>query len=301
MLAVFGPTAAGKSAVIHAAARELGGEIIVADPFQRYRGLEVAADAPSPRERGEVPYHLVGDLELGASSTAADFARRADEAIRAIIDRGAVPIVAGGTALYLRAALHDLDFPPPPDPEVRERIEREVSEDLAAAAARLRSADPEGAESIDSANPRRVARALEALESATGRGVGLWEAPPRRPYLLVAVTRPRSEVDRRIASRVAREISDGLVAEIETALQHPGGLSREAAQIIGVREVMAINAGELDAEDLPERLTARTRRLARKQDTWLRRMEPDATLDLGSSPASASGPRLAAIWREAVE
>ncbi len=301
MLAVFGPTAAGKSAVIHAAARELGGEIIVADPFQRYRGLEIAADAPSPRERDEVPYHLVGDLDLGASSTAADFARRAEEAIHRITGRGGVPIVAGGTALYLRAALHDLDFRPPPDPAIRDRIEREVAKDLAAAAARLRHADPEGAQSVDSANPRRVARALEALETATGRGTGLWEAPPRRPYLLVAVTRPRAELDRQIASRVAREIHDGLVAEIETALQHPGGLSREAAQIIGVREVMAINAGEIDAEALADRLAARTRRLARKQDTWLRRMRPDATLDLGASPAAESGPRLAAIWREAVE
>ena len=165
MLAVFGPTAAGKSAVIHATARELGGEIVVADPFQRYRGLEIAADAPSPEERDEVPYHLVGDLDLAESSTAADFARRAEEAVRGIIDRGAVPIVAGGTALYLRAALHDLDFPPPPDPAIRERIEREVAHDLAGAAARLRRVDPEGAGSVDSANPRRVARALEALEA----------------------------------------------------------------------------------------------------------------------------------------
>lgn len=290
----------GKSAVIHSAARELGAEVIVADPFQRYRGLEIAADAPSSRERGEVRYHLVGDLALHEASTAADFARGAEAAIAAVQDRGAVPVVAGGTGLYLRAALHDLDFPAPAEAGIRQRIEREVADDLEAAAARLSRTDPAGA-AVDPANPRRVARALEALETGTARGPGVWEAPARRPYLLVALTRPRPVIDRLIDERVRREIADGLVPELEAALDHPGGLSREAAQIIGVREVSALRAGELDAGDLPARLAARTRRLARKQETWLRRMEPDVTLDLGDADASGFGRRLAQIWHEAVE
>lgn len=300
-MAVFGPTAAGKSAVIHAAARELDAEVIVADPFQRYRGLEIAADAPRDHERGDVPYHLVGDLALNEASSAADFAVRAEEAVSAVAARGNLPIVAGGTGLYLRAALHDLDFPAPPDAAIRRRIEEEVADDLAAAAARLAAGDPEAGGAVDLANPRRVARALEALESHTARGPGVWEAPARRPYLLVAVTRPRPEIDRRIALRVDREIADGLISEIEAALAHPAGLSREASQIIGVREVAAMQAGELEADRLAERLAARTRRLARKQETWLRRMQPDAVLDLADREAAAAGPRLAEIWRGAVE
>ena len=98
-----------------------------------------------------------------------------------------------------------------------------------------------------------------------------------------------------------REIADGLIAEIEAALAHPAGLSREASQIIGVREVAAMQAGELEADRLAERLAARTRRLARKQETWLRRMQPDAVLDLADREAAAAGPRLAEIWRGAVE
>ena len=303
MLAVFGPTAAGKSAVAHAAARELRAEIVVADPFQRYRGLEVASDAPGAAARGEVRYHLVGDLALDEGSTAAEFAARSEGAISDILGRSRVPIVAGGTALYLRAALHALDFPPPAERETRARIEAEVTADLRAAVDRLQEGDPAAARRIDVDNPRRVAKALEALEegSRAPRGSGVWDAPPRRPYLLVAVTRPRAVVDRLIGERVHRELADGLVSEIEAALGHPADLSREAAQIIGVQEVRAMRAGELDADDLPGRLAARTRRLARKQETWLRRMEPDATLDLGDGEAAAAGHRLAEIWRSAVE
>ncbi len=113
MLALFGPTAAGKSTLAHAAARELDAEIVVADPFQRYRGLEIAADAPSAHQRAEVPYHFVGDLALAESSSAGAFGRSAHATIDAIHARGRIAIVTGGTALYLRAALTDLGFPPP--------------------------------------------------------------------------------------------------------------------------------------------------------------------------------------------
>ncbi len=119
VLALFGPTATGKSAIAHALAREIGGEIVVADPFQRYRGLEIAADSPRPAERAEVRYHLVGDLDLHEDSTAGGYAARAHAAIDGILAAGRLPIVAGGTGLYLRAALCDLEMRPPPDPAVR--------------------------------------------------------------------------------------------------------------------------------------------------------------------------------------
>jgi tRNA dimethylallyltransferase len=299
VLALVGPTAAGKSALAHAAALALGGEIVVADPFQRYRGLEIAADSPRPAALAAVPHHGVGDLSLGDRSTAADFAALAHAAIDAALARGRVPIVTGGTGLYLRAALADLSFPVEPDQSVRDWAERLVEADPAAALTALRGRDPEMAARVDAANPRRLARALSLAAGGGTRPVDeLWSERTRHPTLVVAVDRPRHELDRRIAARVRRELDEGLVAELEAALDRPD-LSREAAQVIGMREVAAVREGALDASELPERLAARTRRLARKQLTWLRKTPGVVTLDLGNAPAEEALPRLLSLWREA--
>jgi tRNA dimethylallyltransferase len=297
VLALFGPTAAGKSALAHVAALALGGEVVVADPFQRYRGLEIAADAPRPHEHAAVPYHLVGDLDLAESSTAAGFARRATAVVDDVLRRGRVPIVAGGTGLYLRAALADLEFPPPADPVLRDEVERLVASDPAAAAEELRRRDAGLAASTDLANPRRLARALELARLGARRGDRLFEAPDRHPTLLVAATRPREVLDARIEARVHRELEEGLVAEIERALARPD-LSREAAQVIGMREVEAVRSGDLTPDDLPAALAARTRRLARRQLAWLRRMPEAVVLDLGARAAEAGAAHLLRLWRE---
>jgi tRNA dimethylallyltransferase len=298
VLALFGPTAAGKSALAHAAALALGGEIVVADPFQRYRGLEIAADSPRPAERAEVAYHGVLDLELDEASSAAGFAHAAHAAIDGILARGRVPIVAGGTGLYLRAALADLDFPAPSDPVGRAEVEALVAADPTAAADELRTRDPEAAARVDLANPRRLARALELARSGgvMPPSAPLWSEACRHPTLLVAVTRPREVLDRLIAIRVRRELDEGLVAELEAAIDGPG-LSREAAQVIGVKEVMAMRSGALAPDALEERLAARTRRLARRQLAWLRKTPGAVELDLGEAPAADALPRLLDLWR----
>jgi tRNA dimethylallyltransferase len=300
VLALAGPTAAGKSALAHAAALALGAEIVVADPFQRYRGLEVAADSPRPAALAEVRHHCAGDLALTERSTAAGFAARAHAAIDACAAAGRPAIVTGGTGLYLRAALTDLGFPAQAAPAEREWAERLAARDPAAALAALRSRDPAAAARVDAANPRRLARALEVAAAGGRGGGGLWSAEPRRPTLLVAVTRPRDALDGRIAERVRRELDEGLVAELEAALDTPG-VAREPLQVIGAREVAAIRAGELDASELPERLAARTRRLARRQLTWLRKEPGVVPLDLGDAPAEAALPALLALWRGAGE
>jgi tRNA dimethylallyltransferase len=298
VLALVGPTACGKSALAHAAARALGGEIIVADPFQRYRGLEIAADSPRGAETREVRYIGVGDLGLAERSTAATFAEVAHRAIDDALGRGRVPIVAGGTGLYLRAAIARMGFPSEPDPETRTWAEEVVARDPVAALAELRTRDAAAAERVDGANPRRLARALEIAADRSPRpsGDGLWGGEVRRPTLVVGVSRPREVLDLRIGLRVRRELDEGLVAEIEAALDHPG-VSREALQVIGAREVAAIRAGAMDAADLPARLAARTRRLARKQLTWLRKTPGIVPLELGDEPAEFALPRLLALWR----
>ena len=272
----------------------------MADPFQRYRGLEVAADSPRPAEAAEVRYHCVGDLALTERSTAAGFARAAHAAIDAAIARGSVPIVAGGTGLYLRAALTELGFPAEPAAEVRDWAEGLAARAPDSALAALRERDPEAAARVDAANPRRLARALAAAASggAVPPSAALWSDAMRRPALVVAVVRSREELDRRIAARVQRELDEGLVAELEAALETPG-VSREAMQVIGAREVAALRAGELEAAELPERLAARTRRLARRQLAWLRKTPVAATIDLGAGPPEAALSRVLALWRGA--
>lgn len=297
---IFGPTAAGKSALAHAVARDLGAEIVVADPFQRYRGLEIAADAPGEAERAEVPYHLVGDLSLGDDSTAGTYAMRAHEVIDRVAGQGGVPIVTGGTGLYIRAAITDMQMRPAPPAEVRDWAENLVSRDLHAAVAELARRDPSAAEGIDLANPRRVIRALErvAVGDAADGGGDIWSAPMRRAAMVVGITRPRAVVHALIATRVRRELDDGLVAELEGALAHPD-LARAPGQVIGMREVAAIAAGQMAPGDLEVALNVRTRRLARMQETWMRRMDPDVVIDLGDAPAADAAPEVVAHWRRA--
>lgn len=300
MLALFGPTATGKSAIAHALAQELGGEVIVADPFQRYAGLEIASDAPSHAERAEVRYHLVGDLGLGDDSTAGAYAERAHEITDQLVQQGRVPIVAGGTGLYVRAALCELEMRAPPPPEVREWAEA-LAEDPPAALAELRARDAAAAEAVDPANPRRLARALErAATGDVGVAGDIWTAPFRRPALVVGVNRPREVGHELISRRVDREIGDGLVQELRAALAHPG-LARGPRQVIGMREVEQLDAGGMTPVALREALVVRTRRLARMQRTWMRRMNPHAVFDLADAPATDAVPRIAALWRRARE
>jgi tRNA dimethylallyltransferase len=236
-----------------------------------------------------VPYHLVGDLDLHEASRAGDFAALAHAAIDDIVARGRVPVVTGGTGLYLRAALAEVGFSGPVPEEVRARAEALVARDLEEALERLRVLDAAAAARVDAANPRRVARALELAEAgrpAARSSAPLWTEEFRRPTILVGIARPRDVLYDRIARRVRRELDEGLVAEIEAALDRPGGLSREAAQIIGVREVRAMRRGELEPARLEEALTARTRRLARKQLTWLRKTPGLRWLDVGDRDAT---------------
>ena len=298
VLGLFGPTAAGKSELAHLAALALGGEIVVCDPFQRYRGLEIAADAPSAADQRAVRYHMVGDLDLSEGSMAGDFAVLARQHVDEILARGNVPIVAGGTGLYLRLALTDVEMPPPVDEAIRASVESLVNEDLDGARAELRRLDPERAARVDPANPRRVARALEIARSCPRAATKdeLWTAPMRHSTLLVGVTRPTSVLSERIATRVDRELSDGLVAEIR-ALRERGDRHRAVDQIIGVREVAALDSGEIGTEDLPGALAQRTRRLARKQRTWLRKLPGLVELDLAEAPAAESLDALLVGWR----
>lgn len=300
MLALFGPTATGKSAIAHALAREMGAQVVVADPFQRYRGLEIAADAPRAVHLEEVPYHLVGDLDLGEDSTAGGYAQRAHAAIDAMVADGVTPVVAGGTGLYLRAALCGLQMRPAPDPAVRAWAE-ELARDPRAAARELARLDPAAATRVDAANPRRVARALERAATGDDAGAGdIWSAPLRVPALVACVDRPPEVLEGLIRLRVRRELDEGLVRELRRALARPD-LARGPRQVIGMSEVQALDSGQMGEEALEDALVARTRRLARMQRTWMRRMHKDLVIDLGDGPAEDAVPAIMDAWRRARE
>jgi tRNA dimethylallyltransferase len=188
---------------------------------------------------------------------------------------------------------------PAPPVEVRDWAEA-LSTDAAAAMEELEVRDPAAAATIDGANPRRMARALEraAIGEPADGGGDIWSTPYRRPALLVGITRPREVIHRLIASRVRREIEDGLVAELEAALDR-ADLARGPGQVIGMREVAEMRSGGTDPSSLEEALNIRTRRLARMQDTWMRKMAPDVMVDLGDGPAADGVARVVAEWRRA--
>ena len=206
--------------------------------------------------------------------------------------------MAGGTGLYLRAALAELEFPPEVPDAVRRDVEHLVDTDRGRALAELHALAPAVAARIDVGNPRRIVRALELARTGARQASSdrLWTELTRHPTRLVGVVRPRPTLDRLIALLVRRELDDGLVAEIEAALATQG-VSRSALQIIGVREVLAIRDGALDPSTLAGALAARTRRLARAQLTWLRKTPGVVELDMGEAPAEAALPRLLALWR----
>jgi tRNA dimethylallyltransferase len=280
VLAIFGPTASGKTAVAEALAERIPATIVSADSAALYRGLEVLTAAP------RAPTRLVGVLGLGEEASVVMYQRLAHDAIDGAIAAGRTPIVAGGTGLYLRAALSTLAPPPAPAPGERERWERVYDrlgpDDAHDALARR---DPDAAARIHPNDRRRVVRALElAAAGATLRPVrdDLWDERTRHPTVLVGLDVPRAELDRRIEDRARRMVAVGVQAEARVALAGP--LSATAARIMGLRE-----AAELPSGEVADALAAASRRLARYQRKWLRRLPGLVPVDADRPPEEIAG------------
>jgi tRNA dimethylallyltransferase len=284
VVAIYGPTASGKSATAVALAHQIGGEIVSADSMQVYRGLECITNQPSEAEREGVPHHLVGYVDPFSAYDVAQFARDAHAAIDEILERGNVPIVAGGSGLYLRAALVDLTFPPQIDGAIRERIQREVEAlGPAAAHAALTERDPAAAARIAPTDTRRVVRALELSEQGASlvptEADGLWGDAMRHPTRLFALELDRAVVHDRIDARTPRLLDEGGIAEIQALLADPRPLSHTAARAHGLDDVRALSNGEISRAECEQRLATRTRQFAKRQDTWRRRLEHAELVD----------------------
>jgi tRNA dimethylallyltransferase len=273
VVAVVGPTAAGKSGLAVALGQRLGGEVVNADAMQVYRGMDIGTAKITPAERGGVPHHLLDILDVTQTATVAEFQALARGAIDDCRRRGVVPVLVGGSALYVRAILDDFVFPGT-DETVRARLEAELAEvgpDVLHR--RLAEADPAAARQILPTNGRRVVRALEVIEVTGGPYVATL---PEHRYVYDEVVQvglgvPRPVLDERIARRVDAMFDAGLLAEVRGLLDRGLRDGRTANRALGYSQAIAVLDGELTEAEARERTTQATRRFARRQDSWFRR------------------------------
>jgi tRNA dimethylallyltransferase len=272
VVAVVGPTASGKSALAVEVALALAGEVVNADAFQLYRGMDVGTAKPTAPERRGVPHHLLDVLDVTQEASVAGYQRAAAAVFDDIAARGRHAVLVGGSGLYVRAVLDGLEIPPT-DPAVRARLEGELAAAGAPALhARLAGRDPAAAAAILPTNGRRVVRALEVGE-LTGRPfvATMPVSAYARPAMQVGLNVPRDVLDERIVARVDRMWRDGLVDEVRRLDAEGLSRGRTAARALGYAQVLRLLAGELTDDEARAQTVAATRRYARRQESWFRR------------------------------
>ena len=284
VIAIFGPTASGKTAVAEALADTIPAEVISADSMQVYDGLPILTNQP------ERPTALVAIWPLDHEGSVAEYQRLAHEAIDDALARGRTPVVVGGTGLYLRAALAELDLPPAPPPGARERWER-VYDRLGPEQAHsaLAERDPQAARAVHPNDRRRVVRALELHEAGGSLAPPrdrLWSEETRHPTLIVGLDVAKPLLDERIRRRTEAMFEDGVEAEVERARHGP--ISKTASQIIGLREI-----AELPPTDAIEAIALATRQYGAYQRKWMRRIPGIHALSAQSAPAAIAAEILA--------
>lgn len=288
LLAVVGPTASGKTDLALALARSLPIEILVADSRQVYRGMDVGTAKPDAAARAAVPHHLIDVVAPDEAFTLADWLAAARAALREVGERGRLPLVVGGTGLYVSALVDGYDLAAQRhDPARRAAIAAELAErGLEPLVARLAALDPGAAERVDRRNPRRVLRALERAEAGW---VG--ERPRAEPYpgpvRLIGIARPRDVLVARIEARARAMFAGGLLDEVRYLLAAGYGPSLEPMTGHGYREAAHHLAGEWTLEEAVGVTALHTRQYARRQLTWFRRDARIRWLDAGDGPADA--------------
>jgi tRNA dimethylallyltransferase len=282
VLALFGPTAVGKTGVAIAVAELLRGRgddpvAVNCDSIQVYRGLETLSGAASAEEQARLEHRLLSFVDPGEEFSAGRYAEAAHGEIDSLLEEGRRPIVVGGTGLYLRAALADLDLRPPVPSEIRERVEQEIAE--RGAAALHAELAPELAENVDPNDRKRIGRLTELARAgieATAGAEGLWTAELRHPTLLVGLTMDRKLLAERVDRRVDEMVAAGAADEAREAEE--AGASRTARAALGFEQLVS----DIDAApsaDAIESIKSAHRSYARRQLTWMRRMEAVTLID----------------------
>ncbi|WP_406408761.1 tRNA (adenosine(37)-N6)-dimethylallyltransferase MiaA [Streptomyces halstedii] len=272
VITVVGPTAAGKSDLGVFLAQRLGGEVVNADSMQLYRGMDIGTAKLTPAERGGIPHHLLDVWDVTDTASVAEYQRLARAEIDRLLAAGRVPVLVGGSGLYVKGAIDALEFPGT-DPEVRARLEEELARNGSGALhARLADADPQAARAILAGNGRRIVRALEVIE-ITGKPFTANLPGDEAVYdaVQIGVDVERPELDARITARVDRMWDAGLVDEVrhlETLGLREG---RTASRALGYQQVLAALAGECTEQEARAETVRATKRFARRQDSWFRR------------------------------
>lgn len=275
IIILCGPTGVGKSEVALRLAETIGGEIVVADSQAVLKGFDIGTAKPSSEERARIPHHLIDVVEFGDLFDAATFARRADEAILRIHSRRKVPIVSGGTGLYLKALLYGMMKAPPRDEDFRKSLEERVrSEGLDSLYEELRTIDPKRASEIHRNDALRIVRALEIVHRA-GQPPSKLAATHRfkeRRYdaLKIGLKRPREELNHRIDERVLAMLNHGWIEEVRRLLDRGVDLIHGRTQTIGYPTLAQYVKGEIFIREAIEEIQKETRRLAKRQMTWFR-------------------------------
>jgi tRNA dimethylallyltransferase len=280
-IAIVGPTATGKSALAIALAEELGGEVVNADAMQLYRGMDIGTAKVTVEERKGVPHHLLDVLDVTETASVAAYQRDARATIERLLDEGRVPILTGGSGLYVRAVLDDLDFPGT-DPDIRARLEQEL-EHLGAQQLhdRLVKLDPVAATAILPSNGRRVVRALEVIE-LTGRPFSATmpkPGPARYETLQLGLDLDTAELDRRVDLRVTRMFEAGLVDEVKELEKQGLRVGRTASRALGYQQVLDQLDADHDMLAAAAATALSTRRFVRRQRSWFRRDQRIEWLD----------------------
>jgi tRNA dimethylallyltransferase len=273
VVAVVGPTAAGKSDLSVALCNRLLGEVVNADAMQVYRGMDIGTAKIIAAEQQGIPHHLLDILDVTETATVAEFQQLARAAIDDCLRRQVVPVLAGGSALYIRAILDDFAFPGT-DPAVRERLEAELAAHGSGALhRRLDEVDPAAAQQILPSNGRRIVRALEVIEITGSPYVATL---PEHTYIYPGAVQlgldvPRPVLDERIGRRVDRMFEQGFVEEVRALLGKGLLDGRTANRALGYSQVIALLNGEISETEARERTAQATRRFARRQDSWFRK------------------------------
>jgi len=273
LLALTGPTAVGKSQVALLLAEQLGGEIVSVDSMQVYRGMDIGTAKPAPEQRARVPHLLIDVVELTDSFNAAQFVKLAHQAVADILTRGRVPILCGGTGLYLRAFFEGLGPAPSSSPALRAELETMTLDQLVGELGKL---DPITFARIDRQNRRRIIRALEVIR-LTGKPYSQQRAdwqpadrPHPKPGRIFGLRRGRDDLERRIQARVDQMFEKGLVAETEALLGKGLEQNPTAMQALGYRQVVQYLQGARSLAETVALAKVRTRQFAKRQMTWFR-------------------------------
>ena len=275
-LVICGPTASGKTALAIACAKALDGEIVSADAFLVYRGLDIGTAKPTVEERDGIPHHLIDVADPRDAFSVSDYERLAVAAVDDILARGKTPVLCGGTGFYLKAVLYRHTFGgAPASPEIRRKYEQIAAEEgKERLHARLREVDPESAEVLHPNDVKRVIRALEIYEQTGKKKSEQADSEtPRYPFVAVAYDLPREELYARIDARVGKMMRGGLVEEVQRLLADGVPESAQSMQAIGYKEVIECLKNGDNLSTMSDIIAKNTRNYAKRQCTFFKRME----------------------------